>query len=93
MTPAENFTSLECKPFPATFQIGIALTFLTLGGCAYMETVMEREGEPDTRVQLPSLNGNFFLSYREIADYTCAQDLLLQCDRTGSTYSCWCGPR
>jgi hypothetical protein len=64
---------------------------LCLAGCAYMESVMSRQAEPDRRIQLPSGRGQVLLRGREIPDYTCAEDYLLLCERSGaSSFSCHC---
>ena len=63
---------------------------LTLGGCSYLETMTSRAAAPDDRVQLGWQDGPLFLRRWEIPDYTCIDDLMLQCARAGPTYLCQC---
>jgi hypothetical protein len=81
------------RPFSGSKLIVALLPLLGLGGCAYVDTVLQRSATPDERVQLGGQH-RVSLRAREIPHYTCEGGYLLRCDRGGSsTYSCTCAPR
>jgi hypothetical protein len=72
----------------------IASGALSLAGCAHMETMMTRKGDPDNRIELPTDRAQVLLSAREIPDHTCAANYLLQCEGSGGvSSSCRCASR
>jgi hypothetical protein len=71
----------------------IASACLLVSSCSYMETVMNRKGQPDSRVQLGIESGTVLLARQEIPNYTCAEPWLFKCDRSGSVYACACTRR
>ena len=61
-----------------------------LGGCSYLETMTQRTGSVDTRIEL-GWQERRSLYAREIRNYKCPADHTLQCERGGAiTYSCTC---
>jgi len=71
----------------------IAAASLLASGCSYMETVTNRKGQPDSRVQLGMESGTVFLTRQEIPSYTCSEPWLFKCDRSGVIYACACARR
>ena len=71
----------------------LATVFLALGGCSYLETIAQRTAAPDDRIQLGPGDDAPFLRRHEIQGYTCVEQLLLQCERAGTKFSCRCVSR
>ena len=71
--------------------IGVGCLLLSgLGGCSYLETMMQRSGSVDQRIEL-GWQERRSLYAREIPNYTCPAHYTLLCERGGAiTYSCTC---
>ena len=66
---------------------------LTFGGCSFLETVTSRTASPDDRIQLGWQDGPLSLHRGELRDYTCTDDLPLQCESVGGKSLCHCPRR
>lgn len=72
----------------------VAAVCMSPVGCSYIESIMEREGQPDDRTVVSEREGVVSVSRRDLPRYVCATDFLLVCDNAGgSTYSCHCDLR
>jgi hypothetical protein len=81
-----------------TFRLSLAILGATsfvngLGGCAYLETQLQRKAPPDQRITL-GWQDRVSVFPRDVANYRCEHDYFLRCDRAGSiSLSCTCALR
>lgn len=66
---------------------------VVLGGCSFLDTVTTRTGAVDNRTQLRWQDGTLFLQRGELENYTCINDLPLQCESVGGKSLCRCPRR
>jgi len=61
---------------------------VTLLGCTYFDSLSPM---PDDRIKLTRLDGEIRMGRRDVRDFTCAGDLILQCRDWGPTsLACSC---
>ena len=71
----------------------IMVGLVTLGGCSFLDAVTTRAAPADDRVQLSWEDGTLSLHRGELENYTCIDDLPLQCESVSGKSLCWCPRR
>jgi hypothetical protein len=70
----------------------LAAVAFSLPGCSYFETMTSRRAQvPDDRTVLGRADNLVAVQSRDVANYVCERNLVLQCERgAAASFSCHC---